>query len=116
MAERLGVTEDHSVFTQFHAETSYSDFVWGIRPRLGRDDVAYEKTEGPLHRAICLARDHPQSPVLLIIDEINRANLATVLGPVFYLFEYQMAACGTVSLEVGPGLFVDRLLDLVQRS
>ena len=35
------------------------------------------------------AEKHQQEKVLLIIDEINRANLSNVLGPIFYLFEYQ---------------------------
>ena len=79
------------VFTQFHAETAYSDFVYGIRPTLDGKNLAYKGEKGVLLKAIDMAREvekeNPNGKVLLIIDEINRANLANVLGPVFYLFE-----------------------------
>lgn len=74
------------VFIQFHAETAYSDFVYGIRPVLDGTTLAYKGEKGVLLKAIEKAKDS-FGKVLLIIDEINRANLANVLGPVFYLFE-----------------------------
>ena len=79
------------VFTQFHAETAYSDFVYGIRPTLNGKTLAYKGEKGVLlkaiDKAIEVAKNDSEGKVLLIIDEINRANLANVLGPVFYLFE-----------------------------
>ena len=75
------------VFTQFHAETAYSDFVYGIRPTLDGTTLAYKGEKGVLLKAIEVAEKDSKRNVLLIIDEINRANLANVLGPVFYLFE-----------------------------
>ena len=75
------------VFTQFHAETTYSDFVYGIRPTLDGENLAYKGEKGVLLKAIDEAEKNKNGKVLLIIDEINRANLANVLGPVFYLFE-----------------------------
>lgn len=74
------------VFIQFHAETTYSDFVYGIRPVLDGTTLAYKGEKGVLLKAIDKAKNS-KGEVLLIIDEINRANLANVLGPVFYLFE-----------------------------
>ena len=74
------------VFIQFHAETTYSDFVYGIRPVLDGTTLAYKGEKGVLLKAIDKAKDS-KGKVLLIIDEINRANFANVLGPVFYLFE-----------------------------
>lgn len=71
-------------FEQFHAETSYSDFIGGLMPK---SDGGFEYQRGILLQAIDHANKNPQEDVLLIIDEINRANLANVLGPVFYLFE-----------------------------
>lgn len=78
-------------FIQFHAETTYSDFVEGIRPKLDDKTLSYESTKGELVNAIetALKPENKNKRVLLIVDEINRANLANVLGPVFYLFEDQ---------------------------
>ena len=94
-------------FEQFHAETTYSDFIYGIVPDAEANELKYKKKKGVLYKAIKKALDalgkdwdylkktinssgcsyKKDTAVLLIIDEINRANLANVLGPVFYLFE-----------------------------
>lgn len=77
-------------FTQFHAETSYTDFIYGILPdTANKDSLSYREHKGVLLRAIEEASkpENKTNKYLLVIDEINRANLSSVLGPVFYLFE-----------------------------
>ncbi len=78
---------DKVIFEQFHAETTFSDFIYGIRPKLESSSLVYEGKNGVFCEAIQKAIEKPDQKVLLIIDEINRANLSNVLGPVFYLFE-----------------------------
>lgn len=89
-----------TVFIQFHAETSYSNFVEGISPDLNGDTLKYIPTKGKLIEAIEAADSVKEGRVLLIIDEINRANLSNVLGPVFYLFESQTGT-REVKLKIG---------------
>lgn len=107
MAKKLNATP---FFTQFHAETSYADFVWGIRPKLQGNALAYEPIEGSFAQSLTYALNNPEQKVLLIIDEINRANLSNVLGPVFYLFEYQMQD-SMVSLNITTDLSITKLPD-----
>lgn len=101
-------------FTQFHAETSYSDFVYGIYPDVNASELKYVEKKGVFVQAIERARELEQNPVTkdtpvyLIIDEINRANLANVLGQAFYLFEPTMAG-GNVTVNICPGLELDKL-------
>lgn len=99
-ALEISKTYSKTVFTQFHAETSYSDFVDGISPDLKGETLKYIPTKGKLVEAIEDANSVNEGRVLLIIDEINRANLANVLGPVFYLFENQTGA-REVKLKIG---------------
>lgn len=113
-------------FEQFHAETSYSDFIYGIRPKLDTTSLAYEEKKGILYKTIeyALEPENKDKNVLLIIDEINRANLSSVLGPVFYLFEkdqsnhnYEIVISENLSLEKLPeNLFVLATMNTADRS
>lgn len=93
---------DQTFFEQFHAETTFSDFVYGIEPNISKDmsQPQFKAKKGILYQAVEYAIDHKNEKVLLIIDEINRANLSNVLGPVFYLFEYQT---GMRKVEISVG-------------
>lgn len=100
----LKVSQDYQEthLIQFHAETSYTDFVGGIRPVLSSDQLKYEAYDGKLVEAIQAADKVREADgrVLLIIDEINRANLANVLGPIFFLFENHVGE-RNIPLQVG---------------
>ncbi len=76
---------------QFHPSTSYEDFVEGYRPAAASASgtVQFELTPGPLTRLVSAAAQDPRRPYFLIIDEINRANLAKVFGELYYLLEYR---------------------------
>lgn len=99
-------------FTQFHAETNYSDFIYGIIPDLDTSGLKYSHKIGTFHQALDFATKNPDKTTLLIVDEINRANLSNILGPIFYLFEYQMEEnAHAPTIEISPELSVNKLPD-----
>ena len=74
---------------QFHPSYAYEDFVQGYRPTLTAGQAGFELRDGPLLRAAERAQDEPAAKHYLIIDEINRGNLAAVFGELYFLLEYR---------------------------
>ena len=74
---------------QFHPSFAYEDFVQGYRPTLRAGQPGFELRNGPLLEAAERARDEPDAKHFLIIDEINRGNLAKVFGELYFLLEYR---------------------------
>lgn len=76
---------------QFHPSYTYEDFFEGFRPSTGTTEgtLSFELRHGPLRRIVTRARENPEQNFVLIIDEINRANLAKVFGELYFLLEYR---------------------------
>jgi 5-methylcytosine-specific restriction protein B len=90
MAEAITVDPTRRMTVQFHPSTSYEDFFEGYRPEAGADGrLSYRLTPGPLAQLAARAEQSPGIKYVMIIDEINRANLPRVLGELLFLLEYR---------------------------
>lgn len=89
VAEALAGPE-RVTLVQFHPSYSYEDFFEGYRPTSAAEGgVALALVPGPFRKVVDSARANPSEPHFLIIDEINRANLAKAFGELYFLLEYR---------------------------
>ena len=126
MAKHLAGSKDRITFVQFHPSYAYEDFVRGFRPKtLGNGQPGYELVDGPLLLAAKRARDDTNQNArhILVIDEINRGNLAKVFGELYFLLEYRDEA---ISLQyrqdskddfsLPPNLYIIGTMNTADRS
>jgi 5-methylcytosine-specific restriction protein B len=90
LAKHLVGSDDQSRvrLVQFHPSYSYEDFFEGYRPT---HDGSFELTDGPLRLLAAEAglAENRVRAYILIVDEMNRANLAKVFGELYFLLEYR---------------------------
>lgn len=119
----------HGEVIQFHAGTTYESFVGGLRPvnDSSSQGFRFAPAGGHLLRAIKQANAKPDQAYLLVIDEINRADLAKVLGECLYLFEpgtpnrkveleHSFAEIGGHTLRLPSNLFILGTMNTADRS
>jgi hypothetical protein len=81
------VSQGRIAFVTFHQSYSYEDFVEGIRPVTKNGVVNYEIRKGIFCQMCDRAEIDPDNNYVLIIDEINRANISKVFGELITLLE-----------------------------
>ena len=95
------LTDDGAVkLVQFHPSYTYEDFFEGFRPEPGGSGtLTFTLRAGPFRDFAEVAGANPTTAYILIIDEINRANLAKVFGELYFLLEYRDES---ISLQYSP--------------
>ncbi len=109
-----------SELVQFHASYAYEDFVQGIRPQVAEGALHYELAAGHFRRFCTKAHQAGEKPCALIIDEINRANLARVFGELMYLLEYRqrsiVLAAGGPEFAIPANVYLIGTMNTADRS
>jgi len=110
---------------QFHPSYSYEDFVRGIvaKPNEEGNGIVYTAENKILGTFAKEALKDKDKPYVLIIDEINRANLSAVLGELIYALEYRGEAVQSMyaieddnSLVLPPNLYIIGTMNTADRS
>jgi hypothetical protein len=114
-----GQVDQYIEIVQFHPSYGYEDFVEGLKP-VSRPDggLEFAKVPGPIVRIANLI-EQDGNPRVLIIDEMNRANLPRVFGELMYLLEYRGQQVNLMYQEefsLPPNLFIIGTMNTADKS
>lgn len=117
------LTDEGSVkLVQFHPSYTYEDFFEGFRPEAGGSGtLTFTLRPGPFRAFADAAAANKTTPYILVIDEINRANLAKVFGELYFLLEYRDQPIGLQyspkeDFTLPPNLFLIGTMNTADRS
>ncbi len=100
--------DEHYERVTFHPNYSYSQFVGAYKPVTksadGKEDITYSFVSGPFVRMLAKAIKNPSENFLLVIEEINRANVAAVFGDVFQLLDRDEDGKSEYPIDAGEDL------------
>ena len=104
---------------QFHPAYAYEDFIQGIRPQSDEDGgLRYPLVPGRFLE-FCERAESCSGTCVLIIDEINRANLSQVFGELMYLLEYRdrsIPLAGGRKLKIPENVLIIGTMNTADRS
>jgi hypothetical protein len=114
---------DRYNIVQFHPAYNYEDFVRGVQVTTVNNEVQYNTVDRIFSKMCSDASGDPSNKYVLIIDEINRANLAAVLGELIYGLEYRgdpvrtpYEVDGIYNLVVPENLYIIGTMNTADRS
>ena len=114
---------EHVSLVQFHPSYNYEDFVRGLKSETVGGAIRYVAKHGAFGQACEAAARAKDAAHVLIIDEINRANVAAVFGELLYGLEYRgervatpYEVDGDAGLTVPENLYVIGTMNTADRS
>ena len=100
----IGGGDGFSDIIQFHPAYTYEDFIEGLRPITQNGQLTYSIVPGRFLE-FCEKAEACEDTCVLIIDEINRANLSQVFGELMYLLDDRQDTARFITLASGK-LFI----------
>jgi 5-methylcytosine-specific restriction enzyme B len=86
--EERSAVDDSIEFITFHPAYAYEDFIEGYRPTTAENGAtSFELRDGVFLEICDRARQEPTRHLILLIDEINRGNVAAIMGELITLLE-----------------------------